>query len=138
MDKFLVRLRQQARHRNFGTLLDDNLKDRLIEKLMNMELKRASLETRNITLTEVLEKARASEAFRQQITFIDCGANVNTVGKIKKAERTEDQAGKLCYSGGKKGHFSRDSCCPAKKGNAAKVAERGQKKTSSNQSRIYY
>ena len=33
MDKFLVRLRQQARHRNFDTLLDDNLKDRLIEKL---------------------------------------------------------------------------------------------------------
>ena len=31
-DKFLVRLKKQARHCNFGEALDDNLRDPLIEK----------------------------------------------------------------------------------------------------------
>ena len=40
VDKFVVRLRQQARHCNFGDSLDDNLRDQLIEKLPDMELKK--------------------------------------------------------------------------------------------------
>lgn len=39
-DQFMVRLRKQARHCNFGTCLNDNLRDQLIEKLTYFELKR--------------------------------------------------------------------------------------------------
>ena len=67
MDKYLVCLRQQATHCNFGATLEENLRDQLIEKLTNMELKKKLLETRNITLDAVLEKARALEAAKQQI-----------------------------------------------------------------------
>ena len=123
VDKFLVRLRQQARHCNFGTSLDDNLRDQLIEKLTDMELKRKLLETRNITLAEVLEKARASEAARQQMQFMISGASINAVGK--KEDRTGDQVENLCYSCGKKGHFSRDLCCPAKGRKCAKCSRYG-------------
>ena len=66
VDKYLVCLRQQARQCNFGAALEENLRDQLIEKLTDMERKKKLLETRNITLDAVLEKARALEATKQQ------------------------------------------------------------------------
>ena len=58
-DQFVTRLRKQARHCNFGTTLDDNLRDQLIEQVKDLELKMKLLETKNITLEQALEKARA-------------------------------------------------------------------------------
>ena len=59
-DQFMVRLRKQARHCNFGTSFNDNLRDQLIEKLTDFELKRKLLEQRNITLEEALDKCLGS------------------------------------------------------------------------------
>ena len=112
VDKFVVRLRQQARHCNFGETLDDNLRDQIIEKLPDMELKRKLLETRNITLAQVLEKARASEAAGHQVKHMAGAVDVNAVGK--REDKTYDRSGKTCFSCGKAGHFSRDPCCPAR------------------------
>ena len=123
VDKFVVRLRQQARHCNFGTSLDDNLRDQLIEKLTDRELKKKLLETRNITLADVLEKARASEAAGQQMKYMAGGSDVNAIRK--KGEKTADHGEKICYSCGKSGHFSRDSCCPAKGRKCAKCFRYG-------------
>ena len=68
LHQFMVRLRKQARHCNFGTSLNDNLRDQLIEKLTDFELKRKLLEQRNVTLEEALDKARALEAAERQAT----------------------------------------------------------------------
>ena len=70
VDKFVVRLCRQARQCNFGESLNDNLRDQIIEKLPDMELKRKLLETRNITLSQVLEKVRASEAADHQLNTV--------------------------------------------------------------------
>ena len=118
-----MRLRQQARHCNFGTSLDDNLRDQLIEKLTDRELKKKLLETRYITLADVLEKARASEAAGQQMKYMAGGSDVNAIRK--KGEKTADHGEKICYSCGKSGHFSRDSCCPAKGRKCAKCFRYG-------------
>lgn len=56
VDKFLVRLKQQARHCNFGPALADNLRDQLIEKIADVELKKL-LETRNVTLEAAMQTA---------------------------------------------------------------------------------
>ena len=48
-DKFLVRLKKQARHYNFGEALDDKLRDQLIEKFSDIEWKKKLLEGRNIS-----------------------------------------------------------------------------------------
>ena len=55
-DKFLVRLKKQARHCNFGEALDDNLRDQLIEKLPEIEWKKKLLEVRNISLEDAMDK----------------------------------------------------------------------------------
>ncbi|EDO37806.1 predicted protein [Nematostella vectensis] len=39
-DQFTVRLQKQAAHCNFGTALEDNLRDQLIERVKNLELKK--------------------------------------------------------------------------------------------------
>ena len=100
VDKFVVRLRRQARYCNFGDSLDDNLRDQLIEKLPDIEFKNKLLKTRNITLAQVLEKTRASEAARQQVKHME--------------DKTNDQSAKTCFICGKAGHFLWDPCCPAK------------------------
>ena len=46
-----------------------------------MELKKKLLETRNITLDAVLEKARAFEAAKQQMQCMMAGTSVNAIGK---------------------------------------------------------
>ena len=110
VDKFVVRLRRQARYCNFDN--DDNLRDQLIEKLHDIELKKKLLETRNIALAQVLDKTRASEAAGQQVKHMAGVSGVNAVGR--KEDKTNDQSAKTCFSCGKAGHFSRDPCCPAK------------------------
>ena len=95
----------------------------MIEKLTDRELIRKLLETRNITLADVLEKARASEAAVQQMEYMAGGSDVNAVRK--KGEKTANHGEKICYSCGKSGYFSRDSCCPAKGRKCAKYFRYG-------------
>ena len=104
VDKFVVRLRRQARYCNFDDALDDTLRNQLIEKLPDIELKKKLLEIRNITLAQVLEKTRASEAAGQQVKHMAGVSDVNTVGR--KGDKTNDQLAKTCFSCGKAGHFS--------------------------------
>ena len=52
-----------------------------------LSLKKKLLETRNITLADVLEKARASEAAGQQMKYMAEGSDVNV---IRKEGRRED------------------------------------------------
>ena len=67
-DKFLVRLKKQARHCDFGEALDDNLRDQLIEKLPEIEWKKKLLEVRNISLEDVMDKVWLWEQARDQGT----------------------------------------------------------------------
>ena len=65
-DNFMVRLRKQARHCNFGKALNENLRDQLIEKLSDVELKKKLMEVKNISLEAAMEKVRKWEAAHEQ------------------------------------------------------------------------
>ena len=85
--------RKQARHCNYGTSLIDNLRDRLIEKLRDFELKSNLLEQRNITLEEALDKARAWEAAERQATNMIVNPAVmegDSVNAVKTGQRKGD------------------------------------------------
>ena len=62
----MIRLKKQARSCNFGASLEDNLRDQLIEQVKNLDLKKKLLETRNTTLEQALDKARAWETANLQ------------------------------------------------------------------------
>ena len=96
-DQFMVRLRKQARHCNFGTSLNDNLRDQLIEKLTDFDLKRKLLEQRNITLEEALDKVRAWEAGGLQASNMTTStplADGNSVNVAKERSRRRMTRGK--------------------------------------------
>ena len=115
-DKFLVRLRKQARHCNFGATLEENLRDQLIEKLSDVELKKKLLEVNNITLEAAMDKVRKWEASREQASQMvtpnqESGAGTNAVeenpGRGTKGKR-------VCFNCGKEGHFAQSKTCPAR------------------------
>ena len=122
-DKFLVRLKKQARHCNFGEALDDNLRDQLNENLSDIEWKKKLLEVRNISLEDAMDKVQQWDQERDQVTEMtnpseETGVSTNAVG-AKKAY------GKTCFSCGKEGHFSRDRNCPAKERKCSKCEKYG-------------
>ena len=105
-DKFLVRLKKQARHWNFGEALDDNLRDQLIEKLPGIEWKKKLLEVRNISLGDAMDKVRLREQSRDQATEMTNPSE--ETGVTTKAVGAKKAYGKTCLSCGKEGHFSCD------------------------------
>ena len=54
----MVRLHKQARHCNFGATLEENLRSKLIEKLLYVELKKKLLVVNKITLQASMDKVR--------------------------------------------------------------------------------
>ena len=116
-DQFIVRLRKQARHCDFGAGLNDHLRDQLIEKLTNFELKRKLLEHRNITLEEALNKARAWEASGRQATNMSTSlwqVEGDDVSAVRGRQDRQGEKGRRGYNCGKEGHLARDSNCPVK------------------------
>ena len=83
-DKFFALLKKQARHCNFGKVLDDNLRDQLIEKLSDIKWKKKLLEVTNISLEDAMDKIRLWEQARDQVTEMTrTDESTNAVGAKK-------------------------------------------------------
>ena len=92
VDEYLVHLRQQPRHCNFGV---GGIR-RKFARPINQEVNRYGdekklLEARNITFDAVREKERASEAAKQQMQCIIARASVNAIGKREERARTSQE-----------------------------------------------
>ena len=126
-DKFMVHLRKQARHCNFGEALEENLRDQLIEKLPNVELKKKLLEVNNITLEAAMEKVRKWEASREQASQMvtpsqEPGAGTNVV---EESSGHGSKGKGVCFNCGKGGHFAQDRNCPARGRKCSKCGKYG-------------
>ena len=126
-DKFMVRLRKQARHCNFGTTLEENLRDQLIEKLPDVELKKKLLEVNNITLEAAMDKVRKWEASREQASQMvtpsqEPGAGTNAV---EESPGRGTKGKSVCFNCGKEGHFAQSKNCPARGRKCSKCGKYG-------------
>ena len=123
----MVRLRKQARHCNFGATLEENLRDQLIEKLSDVELKKKLLEVNNITLEAAMDKVRKWEASREQASQMvtpsqEPGAGTNAVEE-NPARGTKGKS--VCFNCGKEGHFAQSKTCPARGRKCSKCGKYG-------------
>lgn len=133
-DKFIVRLRKQARHCNFGEALEENLRDQLIEKISDVELKKKLLEVNNITLEVAMDKVRKWEASREQASQMGTpNQEQHEPGAIGGAgtNAVEERSGRgskgkgVCFNCGKEGHFAKDGNCPARGRKCSKCGKYG-------------
>ncbi|XP_015755918.1 PREDICTED: uncharacterized protein LOC107335405 [Acropora digitifera] len=105
-----------------------SLRDQLIEKLTDFELKRKLLEQRNITLEETLDKARAWEAAGPQASNMTTSpplADGNSINMVKERQRMTNDERRKCYNCGREGHLARDRNCPASGKKCAKCGRYG-------------
>ena len=128
-DKFMVRLRKQVRHCNFGEALNENLRDQLIEKLPDVELKKKLLEVNSITLEVAIDKVRKWEASREQANQMvtpsqETRAGTNPVEETS-GRGSKENCGKTCFNCGKEDHFSQDRNCPARGRKCSKCGKYG-------------
>ena len=126
-DKFMVHLRKQARHCNFCTTLDENLRDQLIEKLPDVELKKKLLEVNNITLDDAMDKFRKWEASREQASQMVTPSQKPGVGTnaVEESPGRGTKGKSVCFNCSKKGHFAQSKNCPARGRKCSKCSKYG-------------
>ncbi|XP_058977362.1 uncharacterized protein K02A2.6-like [Musca domestica] len=112
LNKFLVRLRNQAAKCHFGEtkheILGINIKDKLIDNWAPNDLKKRLLE-KEYTLTETIEMCHAHEQINNQTETMKLG---NVSIDINKIESKNQQI--ECGRCGRQGHEGTSIDCPAK------------------------
>ena len=105
--------------------MEENLRDQLIEKTKNLDLKKRLLETKNISLEQTLDKARAWETATSQAKDMSSLSKPRD-GGVKAVKMSGDGKRKLiCYNCEKEGHIKRDKSCPARGRKCAKCKKTG-------------
>lgn len=108
LDQYIIRLRQLAASCEY-TVVDDEIRDQIMEKVFSVELKKRFYEKANITLKEICEIGKAFDQMKLQISSLD-KLEKEDVNKIA-VRRNENNSS--CFRCGYFGHSKGDSRCPA-------------------------
>ena len=98
-DSFVSRLRIKAKSCNFASLEEDMIRDQVIEKMRDNDLRKRILEKKDIELAEMLEMCRISETASKQATTIDSTSqqiNVTANTAHRQDSRRQAAGGKYC------------------------------------------
>lgn len=131
---FFSRLKKAAEHCNFGSYLDDMLRDRLVLGCRSEDARRKLLQTDKLTLSDALDILRSFEAVglakgemalpmhnvnsrkpyhAKHSTVPQAARSPSTSSRLSTAsKRTKEGTGKSCYRCGSK-DFSAAHICPA-------------------------
>ena len=125
LNKFFVRLRQQASKCNFGTDAKEseriNLKDKLIDEWAPMELKKKLLE-KEYSFKEIIKMCSVHEQITVQTKTMTSSSEKTSIYKvISQAPREINE----CSRCGRKGHNSSDDRCMAKSATCRKCGFTG-------------
>ena len=104
---FVSELRSLAEFCNFGTALDDMLRDRLVCGINDSAIQRKLLSERNLTFDKALEMAQSHEAAVRNARTLQAGTNdvSEPVHTLQKFRQSNDGSGSdPCYRCGRHGH----------------------------------
>ena len=124
VQQFATRLKKAAKDCDFGTDVDNQIRDAVLNKCTSTYIKRKLLEEgQGLNLKRTLEVAAQCEKIETQLAVLSVkgeesesinrvneranNLNINTRGKPQEKDKT-------CYRCGLMGHFGRDPQCPAK------------------------
>ncbi|KAJ6648539.1 Retrovirus-related Pol polyprotein [Pseudolycoriella hygida] len=122
---FITRLRTQAERCEFGSALESNIKDQIIEKCESAKLRRELLKLGDdASLVKVLKAAKIHEAIQQQCKTFDpqsanekqigfASGSVNKIDSKPSKPNSNSNANVQCNRCGYLGHFASDKKCPA-------------------------
>lgn len=117
-EKFLIRLRLQAKKCQFGEKEDEQIIDQITEKGKTEELRKKILKTGDkITLDEIVAEANALEAIDRQLgNFGMKPVESQAINRVGTETWKEKQKNKRleCSRCGSSRHLARDNNCPAK------------------------
>ncbi|XP_037572452.1 uncharacterized protein LOC119454651 [Dermacentor silvarum] len=132
-EQFLRELKKQAQHCNFGTMVDDMVRDQIVFGTNSPRLREKMLRDKNLTLEKVVILCKAAETSTRQNEFWqktkeELDMNAVTASKStprgsrhdlkcnrcnrRHAVRRCPAYGKVCYSCNGRNHFA--SCCSEK------------------------
>ena len=119
VDQFVIRFTHQAENSNFGSQLTEQLCDQVIDKCTSSGLKRKMLKRgQDLKLEDVQRIARALKAAEIQSRnvkeFKDEVNNLRRMPTSISMGSSESSRSKTCFRCGRKGHYARDSSCPAR------------------------
>ena len=126
MDAYVTRLRTLAKTCQFGTSLDEMIRDQIIEKCESNALRRRLLGEREFTLDDLLPIARSFElADRQALEMeqkFESSTHLNSIERKRDFQQSRRNSAKrednnkqksVCYCCGNEGHRAKDAECPA-------------------------
>ena len=135
VDSFVTRLRKLSIYCEFGTEVDNNIRDQLVSKCQSTNLRRRLLIEKDLTLQSALEIARLIGSADRQTKRIENSSTANKNGEVvsavqkgkkkywqqtnqfnsrkaSKSETVKQKQSKTCYRCVTVGHVSRDCRIP--------------------------
>ena len=121
IQQFATRLRKAAQDCDYGTDMDNQIRDEIMCKCHSNYIRRKLLEEgQGLTLKRTLEIAEQCEKVEAQMTALSSTeegelSSVNKVVERKVSKETQQGSSPAkCYRCGRTGHFGRDPTCPAR------------------------
>nr|CAH7714496.1 unnamed protein product [Callosobruchus chinensis] len=116
-NKFLLKIRQQAKRCSFGKseteATEISMKDKIIDSWAPLDLKEKLLEKER-SLDEIIELCQIHEQIGNQPTEMDIGTSSSSTVTVNKVGFQRRRQAELCSRCGKPGHSGNIHACPAK------------------------
>ena len=129
IDNWIAHLRELSANCEFATLNEEMIRDQLVEKVLNPQIREKLLQEKRLTLDEALVIARQMEVAKREAATFSPASEVRAVSykdpKKKPAPPTGSNSKGHCYRCGRKDHNAAAPTCPARNAKCRSCSKTG-------------